>query len=57
MNTLSFQNILAILDIHVCVPFSPSVKLYQCTKKNLKNTTEIEIQQFVNGDDSSDNAQ
>ena len=30
MNTLNFQNILALLDIH---DFCPSVKLYQCTVK------------------------
>ena len=39
--------------------FSRSVKIYQVHKgkrKFFKNTTEIEIPQSVNGDDSSDNA-
>jgi len=31
INTLNFQNILALLDIH---GFCPSVKLYQCTVEN-----------------------
>jgi hypothetical protein len=54
MNTLNFHNILALLDIQA---FLPSVKLYQDTKRKFfKNTTEIDITRFVNGDDSSDNA-
>jgi len=56
MNILNFHNILALLAIH---DFSRSVKIYQCTKEKasfFKNTTEIEIPQSVNGDDSSDNA-
>jgi len=37
MNTLKFQNILTLLDIHA---FFPSVNLYQCTKEIFLNIPE-----------------
>ena len=48
MNTLNFQNILILLDKCEIISVQKG--------KFLKNSTEIEIAQTVNDDDSSDNA-
>jgi hypothetical protein len=53
VNILNLENILALLDIHA---FSPSMKIYQCTKEIFIKITEIDIPPSVYNDDSSDNA-
>jgi len=56
MNILNFHNILALLELHDFFPKCENILLNKGKKKFFKNTTEIEITQSVNGDDSSDNA-
>jgi len=55
MNTLNFQNVLALLDIYA---FLPKCEIIPVNKGIFfKNTTDIETPRSVNVDDSSDNAQ
>jgi len=54
MNTLNFQNIFALLDIHAYLPKCEIISLHK--GKFFKYTTGIEIPQSVNGNYSSDNA-
>jgi len=56
MNILNFHNILALLDIHEFFLKCENISVLKGKRKFFKNTTEIEIPQSVNGDDSSDNA-
>jgi hypothetical protein len=54
MNTLHFQNMLALMDIYA---FFQKCEITSVNKgKFFKNTTDIETPQSVNGDDSLDNA-
>jgi len=56
MNILNFHNILALLDIHDFFPKCENISVHKEKGIFLKNTTEIEIPQSVNGEDYSDNA-
>ena len=56
MNNLKFHNILALLDIHGFFTKCENISVHKEKGIFLKNTTEIEIPQSVNGEDYSDNA-
>jgi len=56
MNIINFHNIVALLDIHDFFPKCENISVHNGKLKLLKNTTEREIPQSVNGDDFSDNA-
>ena len=56
MNILNFHNILALLDTHDFFPKCENISVHKEKGIFLKNTTEIEIPQSVNGEDYSDNA-
>jgi len=52
MNILNFQNILALLHIHAFFPKCENISVHIEKRKIFKNTTEKEIPQSVNGDDT-----